>query len=120
MAQRRVRTLCHHCKQPDSIEESVWREFCQDDDLDMGAPHKPVGCLECRQTGYLGRIGLYEMLEITDTLVPLITADSDLQEIRRQAKTDGLLSLRHSGAKKVAQGLTTLEEVMRVTPFSSQ
>jgi len=86
-------------------------------EIEIDQPHKPVGCIECRQTGFLGRLGLYEMLEMTNAIKPLVKPDGDLQELRDQAKKDGLLTLRHSGAKKVSQGLTTMEEVLRVTPF---
>lgn len=119
MAQRLVRTLCKHCKEPTTIEDSIWRDFSPDKDLEQTNVCKPVGCIECRQTGYLGRIGLYEMLEMTNTLESHITSDVDLRALRKQAQDDGLLTLRHSGAKKVSQGFTTIEEVMRVTPFVS-
>jgi general secretion pathway protein E len=117
MAQRLIRTLCHHCKEPDVIEPEVWTEFIQGAEIEASKPCKPVGCIECRQTGFLGRIGLYEMLEITNAIKPLIRSDGDLQKLRKQANKDGLQTLRHSGAKKVSQGLTTMEEVLRVTPF---
>ncbi len=117
MAQRLVRTLCRYCKEPDTIEPEKWTEFAQNSDIDVGTPFKPVGCLECRQSGFLGRLGLYEMLEMTNEIKPLVKPGGDLQELREQAKIDGLLTLRHSGAKKVSQGLTTVDEVLRVTPF---
>jgi len=117
MAQRLVRTLCPHCKQPDTIDQDLWSDFVQGVEIEIDQPHKPVGCIECRQTGFLGRLGLYEMLEMTNAIKPLVKPDGDLQELRDQAKKDGLLTLRHSGAKKVSQGLTTMEEVLRVTPF---
>lgn len=117
MAQRLVRTLCPHCKEPTEIDDAIWQDFTPDPDLKQNGICKPVGCIECRQTGYLGRIGLYEMLEMTDALEGKITADVDLRGLRAQAQQDGLLTLRHSGAKKVTEGLTTIEEVMRVTPF---
>lgn len=117
MAQRLVRTLCYHCKEPDIIDSDDWLKFVQGADIEIEKPCKPVGCLECRQTGFLGRLGLYEMLEMTNAIKPLIKPDGDLQGLREQARKDGLLTLRHSGAKKVSQGLTTMEEVLRVTPF---
>lgn len=117
MAQRLIRTLCHHCKQPDSIDPTIWSEFIQGAEIEVATPCKPVGCLECRQTGFLGRMGLYEMLEMTRAIKPLIKSDGDLEQLRVQANKDGLQTLRHSGAKKVSQGLTTIDEVLRVTPF---
>jgi general secretion pathway protein E len=79
-----------------------------------------VGCPECRDTGYRGRAGVYEIMLLNDALKPLIAADTDLLALRRAAFKDGMRSLRLSGALKVAAGSTTLEEVMRVTPQSEQ
>jgi len=117
MAQRLVRTLCPHCKEPTDIDDSMWEEFSPDKSLKQTGACKPVGCIECRQTGYLGRIGLYEMLEMSEGLQSQITADTDLRKLRAQASKDGLQTLRYSGVKKVSQGVTTIEEVLRVTPF---
>ena len=117
MAQRLVRTLCPNCKEPDELDEALWEQFSQGAQIDEVTAYKPVGCLECRKTGYLGRMGLYEMLEMTNDMKKQVRPESDLNELRKQAEDDGLLTLRHSGAKKVAAGLTTMEEVLRVTPF---
>jgi general secretion pathway protein E len=117
MAQRLVRTLCPNCKQPDELDPAVWESFSDGMDLELESPCKPVGCIECRQTGFLGRVGLYEMLEMTSSLKSRVKPDSDLESLRAQTQADGLLTLRYSGAKKVSQGLTTIEEVLRVTPF---
>ena len=117
LAQRLVRTLCPHCKTSTEVDTRLWKEFVLDADIDPQGACKPVGCIECRQTGFLGRVGLYEMLEMTSDMKNEVKPDSDLQALRRQANSDGLLTLRHSGAKKVAEGLTTMEEVLRVTPF---
>ncbi|MBX2849052.1 MAG: GspE/PulE family protein [Acidiferrobacterales bacterium] len=117
LAQRLVRTLCPHCKEGDTIDAAEWKEFCLGDDITLTEPAKPVGCIECRQTGFLGRVGLYEMLEMTEDLKSIVTPGSDLQSLRNQSKKDGLKTLRHSGAKKIARGLTTMSEVLRVTPF---
>ena len=116
MAQRLVRTLCVHCKVSDQIEQEKWHEFTQGADIDPHSVCKPTGCVSCRQTGFLGRVGLYEMLNMGDGFKKLVTPECDLQTLRTQSKNDGLLTLRHSGAKKVANGLTTIEEVLRVTP----
>lgn len=117
MAQRLVRTLCKHCKQPTTIDPQVWEQFIPGVDFKPDNAHQPVGCIECRQTGFLGRIGLYEMMEITEPLKTHITPGADLQKLKKQASKDGLLALRHSGAVKVANGHTTIDEVLRVTPF---
>jgi general secretion pathway protein E len=121
MAQRLVRTLCPHCK------EKV--PFKREDDLDLwnrtlvpfkSAPpeniYRPVGCLECRNTGFLGRIGIYEIMPITRKLKRFITDKTDLQELTNEAYKEGMRPLRLSGAMKVAQGITTLEEVLKVAP----
>ena len=117
MAQRLVRTLCPHCKAPTTLDENEWKEFCLDFDVPLESPAKPVGCVECRQTGFLGRIGLYEMLEMTSGLKTSVKADTDLSLMRQQSRRDGLQTLRQSGAKQVASGFTTMAEVLRVTPF---
>ncbi|HQQ74634.1 MAG TPA: type II/IV secretion system protein, partial [Pseudomonadales bacterium] len=78
--------------------------------------YKPVGCLECRNTGYRGREGIYEIMLFTDSIKELIHDKTDLAQIRQQAMRDGMRTLRLSGAQKVAAGLTTVEEVMRVAP----
>ena len=120
MAQRLVRTLCPHCKQPsDPPDDETWTT--------MTAPwraEKPRtvmaarGCVECRMTGYLGRIGLYEIMLMTPALRRLTTQDADDRAIREQAYRDGMKPLRVSGATKVAAGLTTTDEVVKVAPLA--
>ena len=121
MAQRLVRTLCPHCKAPHPIEESDWQALTRpwNAPVPTGA-YRAVGCLECRDTGYRGRAGVYEIMQLGDNLKPYITADTDLLALRRQSFKEGMRSLRLSGAQKVAAGLTTIEEVLRVTPQSEQ
>ena len=121
MAQRLVRTLCPHCKEPVALDEDNWQELTRpwNAPLPTGA-HRAVGCPECRETGYRGRAGVYEIMLLNDGIKPLISADTDLVALRRAAFKDGMRSLRLSGAQKVAAGLTTLEEVLRVTPQSEQ
>ncbi|CAI8779392.1 GspE/PulE family protein [Pseudomonas sp. IT-P176] len=117
MAQRLVRTLCPHCKAPLALDADTWHSLNQPSHVPM--PHQAchaVGCLECRDSGYRGRAGVYEIMLLSASLKALIGADSDLPAIRRQAARDGMRSLRLAGAEKVAQGLTTVEEVLRVTP----
>src|SRR5487761_2497898 len=120
MAQRLVRTLCPHCKRAaDPPDDQSWSL--------MTAPwrgEKPAtamaanGCLECRMTGYLGRIGLYEIMLMTPALRKLITHDADDRAIRDLAFRDGMKPLRVSGAMKVAGGLTTADEVIKVAPLA--
>ena len=121
MAQRLVRTLCPHCKAPVELDEGDWHSLTKpwSAPLPTGA-HRAVGCNECRDTGYRGRAGVYEIMLLNDAIKPLITADIDLVAFRRQAFKDGMRSLRLSGAQKVAAGLSTIEEVLRVTPQSEQ
>jgi len=118
MAQRLVRTLCPHCKEPETINPDIWAQFTNGIDIELKTPCKPVGCTECRDTGFLGRIGLYEMLEISEEFKTIIRPESDLQSLRAQTSKENLQTLRHSGAKKVSEGLTTMDEVLRVTPFT--
>ncbi|UTW09701.1 GspE/PulE family protein [Pseudomonas benzenivorans] len=121
MAQRLVRTLCPHCKAPHGLEESDWLSLTKPWKTPMpSGAHRAVGCLECRDTGYRGRAGVYEIMLLGDSIKPLITADTDLVALRRQAFKEGMRSLRLSGAQKVASGQTTIEEVLRVTPQSEQ
>ena len=117
MAQRLVRTLCPHCKAKEPNDHDAWNALVSP--WSAKAPefvYKPVGCLECRNTGYMGRAGIYEVMPMSDTLAALITPEADMAQIRRQAMKEGMHSLRLSGAQKVASGLTTIEEVLRVTP----
>jgi general secretion pathway protein E len=117
MAQRLVRTLCPHCKEPGPLDEEAWNLLV--------APWKAKkpetvyharGCLECRMTGFRGRAGIYEMMILTPNLRRVIQADCDLLELTEQAARDGMKPLRISGAMKVAAGLTTVEEVLKVAP----
>ncbi|MES2822334.1 MAG: GspE/PulE family protein [Pseudomonadota bacterium] len=117
MAQRLVRTLCSHCKEEGQISADDWQQLVAPWKVNVPAKiYRPVGCLECRNTGYLGRQGLYEILILSETLKEKVTSDCNLMELRRQAMKEGMRTLRLSGAQKVAAGLTTVEEVMRVAP----
>ncbi|HET6471099.1 MAG TPA: GspE/PulE family protein [Pseudomonadales bacterium] len=119
MAQRLVRTLCPHCKQPEPVDLEAWALLTKP--FKARPPQqfmKPVGCLECRDTGYLGRMGVYEIMLLTEPLRELIREDSDIDTLRRQGIKDGSRPLRLSGAQKVGAGLTTVAEVLRVTPSS--
>jgi general secretion pathway protein E len=118
LAQRLVRTLCPSCKAPgEGPDEALWRDLVAPwRSAPPSTVYHPVGCLECRRTGYLGRTGLVELLVVTDAIRALIARGSELQELRTQAARDGLRSLRVSGAEKIAAGLTTIEEVLRAAP----
>ena len=119
LAQRLVRTLCPHCKRPaPPPDESDWAILLEPGESLPPAlqPHEPVGCLECRRTGYLGRVGLYELLPITPGLRRLFHADMDLAGFSAGARAEGMRTLRRAGLEKVADGLTTIEEVRSVLP----
>jgi general secretion pathway protein E len=118
LAQRLVRMLCPHCKaEGDPIDETLWKELVAPWRSPVPHPvYKPVGCLECRRTGYLGRTGLIEMLLITDKLREVISRGGEIVQVRNQAAREGLRSLRVSGAEKIANGVTTIDEVLRAAP----
>ncbi|MCX2782212.1 GspE/PulE family protein [Microbulbifer thermotolerans] len=117
MAQRLVRTLCPACKRKGTISEEDWQTLVRPWKAPLPeTTYRPEGCLECRNTGYLGRQGIYEILPFTESIQALVTADCDLQALRHQAMREGMNSLRLSGARKVAAGITTVAEVLRVAP----
>ncbi len=121
MAQRLVRTLCPHCKAPMQLDADDWSALTKPWNAPLPTTaQQAVGCLECRDTGFRGRAGVYEIMLLNDAIKPLITDDTDIVALRRQAFKDGMRSLRLSGAQKIAAGLTTVEEVLRVTPQSEQ
>jgi general secretion pathway protein E len=112
LAQRLVRTLCLHCKKPVKLEQEAWSKLTSP--IKLKLPEKtftPVGCDECRHTGYYGRIGIYEALPIGKSLRHLISTNANLEAIRSAALKQGMRQLRISGAQKVAEGQTTLEEI---------
>jgi general secretion pathway protein E len=115
VAQRLVRTLCPHCRQPGNIDDELWNSLVTPWQIEKGdSIFRPAGCLECRETGYLGRIGIYEMLTITPAIRNLIKPDSDLTKIRQQAQKEQMYPLHIAGAIKIQEGLTSVEEVFRV------
>lgn len=117
MAQRLVRTLCPHCKAEETLEDRTWQQLVKPWSAKKPAKvYGPVGCLECRNTGFLGRSGVYESFEMSDALADLIYDGCDPQTLRKHAIKEGMLSLRLSGARKIAAGLTTADEILRVTP----
>jgi general secretion pathway protein E len=118
VAQRLVRTLCPECKTEMDMDEDLWRSLTAPWKLAVPATmYGPAGCLECRNTGFYGRAGLYEILSLNHDLHELITADFDEATLRSTALREGLRPLRISGAIKIAQGLTSMEEVFKVAPL---
>jgi len=124
MAQRLVRTLCPHCKRPLAAradENDIWKNLV--------APWKTssptqfqheTGCLDCRMTGYQGRIGIYEILLMSPEIRKHVTPTTNVASVRETAYREGMRPLRISGAMKVAAGATTLEEVVKVAPPANQ
>lgn len=123
MAQRLLRTLCPHCKQAvdvsaDSEIAIQWQELVQPWRAPVPAQvYKAQGCEHCRHTGYQGRVGLYEIMPLSNELKKLVAADANLDTLKQQAYREGVQPLRLSGAKRISEGLTTIEEVMRVVPM---
>jgi len=117
VAQRLVRCLCPHCKQATQVDEELWKALVTPWKLNRPETvYAPVGCLECRNTGFLGRIGIYEILLASPQTRKLVTSDCDVARLRRQAIKEGMRTLRISGAQKVIAGLTTVEEIFKATP----
>ena len=118
LAQRLVRTLCKQCKEPDaqaaraSIDEVVkpWKI------TGTWQPYKPVGCVDCRMTGFMGRMGLYELLTVSEAFKEKVGPELNIAAIRRQAIADGMRPLRLAGALRVAEGQSTIEEILSATP----
>ena len=123
MAQRLLRTLCPHCKQAidvkaDSEIAIQWQELVQPWRAPVPAQvYKAQGCEHCRHTGYQGRVGLYEIMPLSNELKKLVAADANLDVLKQQAYREGVQPLRLSGAKRISEGITTIEEVMRVVPL---
>jgi len=118
MAQRLLRTLCTHCKEQHELEDSAWEHlvFPWKAPKPKGPTYIAKGCLECRMTGYLGRVGIYETMVMTPDLRKVITAETDLAALQDRAFKEGMKPLRLGGALKVAAGLTTIDEVLRTAP----
>ncbi len=117
MAQRLIRTLCPHCKTESKLDEELWQGLIRPWKAAKPAKvYQPKGCLECRNTGYYGRIGLYEVLLMSPNVRKLIAPECNIDVIRKQAMKEGMRTLRISGANKIFAGLTTIEEVIKVAP----
>ena len=115
VAQRLARTLCPHCRHPGTVDEELWQSLISPWEIKQtDSIFRPVGCLECRETGYLGRVGIYEMIAMTPAIRSLIRPDSDLSKIRELAIKEGMAPLHITGALKVCSGLTSIEEIFRV------
>ena len=116
--QRLVRTLCSSCREEDdAASRDTLAELVRPWQITGGyRPYKPVGCVDCRLTGFRGRMGLYELLTVTEAFKEKVSKEPNIDALRRQAVTEGLRPLRLAGALKVAEGLTTIEEILATTP----
>ena len=118
LAQRLVRTLCPQCKVRDeAATREALAEVVKPWQINGGyKPYKPVGCVDCRMTGFMGRMGLYELLVVSEAFKDKVSSEPNIDVLRRQAVSDGMRPLRLAGALRVAEGLTVMEEVLSTTP----
>jgi general secretion pathway protein E len=118
LAQRLARTLCPACKQPDEHADRALLDAAIAPWKLKGQPkvYRAVGCIECRKTGFRGRVGFYELLAMSESARLHVHPVLDADALRRQALAAGMHPLRAAGVMKVAEGVTTLEEVLRTTP----
>ncbi len=115
-AQRLVRRVCSHCKQPMPLPPPALVQIgFSPEDARTVVPQKGTGCDNCRNTGYKGRVGLYEVMDVTDELRELILVGASSLELRRKAIEEGMITLRGSGLEKIKAGVTTVDEVVRET-----
>jgi len=117
MAQRLIRTLCPKCKSQHALSDEQWQDLVQPFNITKPATiYQATGCVECRNTGYLGRIGIYEVFKNTLPIQKQIIDNCDANTITKLAIKDGMKTLRLSGVEKVIEGITSIEEVLRVAP----
>jgi len=117
LAQRLVRTLCEHCKErytalPEMVEQLGLARFSGAQEITL---YHPKGCPQCAQTGYTGRISIMEMLPMTDPLRSLVMKHANAGELRAEAIRGGMLTMYEDGLRKALRGITTFEEILRVT-----
>jgi type IV pilus assembly protein PilB len=115
-AQRLVRRICKNCTHPDpTAPAALMQAGFTAEDAKQVVPNKGKGCEKCNNTGYKGRVGLYEVMEVTEELRELILVGASALELRRKAVDEGMITLRNSGLRKVKEGVTTIEEIVRET-----
>jgi general secretion pathway protein E len=123
LAQRLIRTLCPNCKQPMDDKEKADSQATLNDIIKPWSinggyrPYKSVGCVDCRMTGYMGRMGIYELLTVSESFKALVYKEGDMNASRKQGITDGMRPLRLAAALRVADGATTLAELLASTPL---
>ncbi len=116
VAQRLVRRLCKKCRVPDRVpvETLVDAGFLAEEAKSIPV-YRPNGCSLCHNTGYKGRIGLFEVMEITEGIKDMILSKAQSYQIKKKAMEEGMITLRQSGLIKIKEGITSLEEVLRET-----
>jgi type IV pilus assembly protein PilB len=114
LAQRLVRKICPHCKEEFNPSDEM-KEFLQLQGFASEKTFKGKGCDRCRKTGYTGRLGIYELLVMDDTLRDMVTSNPDVTHLRKLCRERGLVTLREDGFHKVMKGMTTVDEILRVT-----
>ena len=121
LAQRLVRTLCVQCRQPDEhARRETLAELVKPWQVTGSyRPYKAIGCVDCRMTGFRGRMGLYELLSVTEAFKENVSKEPNIDALRRQAINEGMRPLRLAGALKVAEGVSTIEEILATTPSLS-
>jgi len=116
LAQRLVRVLCPHCKQQTEMPEGVLPRHCPSESSTGSVYfYRAVGCSQCRQTGYRGRVGIFELMELNEELQRLIARNAEANVLREASQKNGMKTLREDGMEKVLAGVTTYEEILRVT-----
>ena len=115
LAQRLMRRICSHCKTEIKVEEEVIKRLKVPDYIDLSKVYKGSGCAECNYTGYRKRSSMHELLVADEAIRRLIITGAPTEEIRKQARENGLRTLKEDGLIKVTKGITTIEEVLRVT-----
>jgi len=115
-AQRLVRRICKNCSEPHPTPpQALMNAGFNAEDAKTVVPNKGKGCEKCNKTGYKGRVGLYEVMEVAEDLRELILVGASALELRRKAVDEGMITLRGSGLRKVKEGVTTIDEVVRET-----
>jgi type IV pilus assembly protein PilB len=115
-AQRLVRRLCKFCKETHPLPPQGFIDVgMPEEDAETATAFRPVGCEKCNNTGYKGRVGLYEVMEMSEELREMILTGASALDLRRKAREEGMFTLRESGLCKVGEGVTSIEEVVRET-----
>jgi general secretion pathway protein E len=116
VAQRLVKKICPHCKETFEMKADELRSLGLEIEHDgIIQLNRGKGCNRCRNTGYLGRCGIHEVLPVTEGIQSLITSETDISKVRELARKEGMVTLRENAIKKLLDGTTTYEEVLRVT-----